>query len=101
MAAMDETDRKLISLLRANARTPVATLAKSLKVSRATAQNRIDRMLARGDIGGFTIRVAEETGADRVRAIMVIAVEGERSAAVLRRLPRFPDVRAVHITHAR
>jgi DNA-binding Lrp family transcriptional regulator len=98
---MDETDRKLISLLRANARTPVAALAKALKVSRGTAQNRIDRMLKRGDIGGFTIRVAEDTAADRVRAIMAIAVEGERSGAVLRRLRGFPEVRAVHMTNGR
>ncbi|MEP6968313.1 MAG: AsnC family transcriptional regulator, partial [Pseudomonadota bacterium] len=76
---MDETDRKLIALLRANARAPVAGLAKTLKVSRGTVQNRIDRMVARGEITGFTIKVREETDAQRVRAIMAIAVEGERS----------------------
>jgi len=96
---MDETDRKLVSLLRANARTPVAALAKQLRVSRATAQNRIDRMLARGEIGGFTVRVAET--AERVRAIMAIAVEGERCGAVLRALRGFPEVRAVHMTNGR
>jgi len=96
---MDDTDRKLITLLRANARTPVATLAKALKVSRGTVQNRIDRMLARGDIGGFTIRLRDQT--NRVRAIMAVAVEGERSSAVLRALRGFPEVRAVHMTNGR
>jgi DNA-binding Lrp family transcriptional regulator len=96
---MDETDRKLVTLLRANARTPVAALAKALKVSRGTVQNRIDRMTARGDIGGFTIRVRETS--DRVRAIMAIAVEGERSRQVLRALRGFPEVRAVHMTNGR
>ena len=96
---MDETDRKLITLLRANARTPVAALASALKVSRGTVQNRIDRMLARGDIGGFTVRVPHD--ADRVRAVMAIAVEGERSGAVLRALRGFPEVRAVHMTNGR
>src|SRR5258708_20903073 len=94
MAAMDETDRKLISLLRANARTPVATLAKSLKVSRATVQNRINRMHARGDIGGFTIRVADETAPHRARAILDIPAEGRGSRPGLRRLRGFPHVRA-------
>jgi DNA-binding Lrp family transcriptional regulator len=96
---MDETDRKLITLLRANARTPVAALATVLKVSRGTVQNRIDRMLARGDIGGFTVRVRDD--AERVRAVMAIAVEGERSGAVLRALRGFPEVRAVHMTNGR
>ncbi len=98
---MDETDRKLIALLRANARAPVAGLAKTLKVSRGTVQNRIDRMVARGEITGFTIKVREETDAQRVRAIMAIAVEGERSGAVLRRLRGFPEVEAVHMTNGR
>jgi DNA-binding Lrp family transcriptional regulator len=98
---MDETDRKLIILLRANARAPIAGLAKSLKVSRGTIQNRIDRMMARGDLVGFTIKVREEARAERVRAIMAIAVEGERSGAVLRRLRGFPEVEAVHMTNGR
>jgi len=98
---VDETDRKLITLLRANARAPVAALAKTLKVSRGTVQNRIDRMIARGEIGGFTIRVREDTAAERVRAIMAIAVEGERSGAVLRRLRGFAEVEAVHMTNGR
>jgi DNA-binding Lrp family transcriptional regulator len=96
---MDETDRKLVSLLRDNARAPVAALAKSLKVSRGTVQNRIDRMLAKDQIGGFTVRVRDD--ADRVRAIMAIAVEGERSGAVLKALRAFPEVRAVHMTNGR
>ncbi len=98
---LDETDRKLIALLRANARAPVAGLAKTLKVSRGTVQNRIDRMVAQGEITGFTIKVREQTDAQRVRAIMAIAVEGERSGAVLRRLRGFPEVEAVHMTNGR
>ena len=43
---MDEIDRRLLALLRANAREPAASLAKKLKVSRGTVQNRIARMLA-------------------------------------------------------
>ena len=100
---MDETDRRLIALLRANARAPVAALAKTLKVSRGTVQNRIDRMIARGDIVGFTVKARAETEAQRVRAIMAIALEGEgeRSGAILRALRSFPQVERVHMTNGR
>jgi DNA-binding Lrp family transcriptional regulator len=100
---MDETDRKLIAMLRANARAPVAALAKTLKVSRGTVQNRIDRMMARGDIVGFTVKARAETEAERVRAIMAIAMEGERerSGAILRALRGFPQVERVHMTNGR
>ena len=91
----------MIALLRANARAPVATLAKTLKVSRGTVQNRIDRMIARGDIVGFTVKARAESEAERVRAIMAIAVEGERSGAVLRALRGFPQVERVHMTNGR
>ncbi|MEO9212754.1 MAG: AsnC family transcriptional regulator [Caulobacteraceae bacterium] len=43
---MDEIDRKLIASLRANARTPVAALAKQVRLSRGAVQNRIDRLIA-------------------------------------------------------
>ena len=98
---MDETDRKLIALLRSDGRTPAASLAKSLKISRGTVQNRIDRMISRGDLVGFTIKVRDEAEAARVRAITAIAVEGERSGAVLRALRGFPQVEAVHMTNGR
>ncbi len=55
--AMDDTDRRLIGLLRENARLPVATLARRLKVSRGTVQNRINRLAAEGAITGFTVRL--------------------------------------------
>ena len=98
---MDEIDRKLVARLRTDARTPVASLAKTLKVSRGTVQNRIDRMMARGEILGFTLKMRPEAEAGRVRAIMAIAVEGERSGAVLKALRAFPEVEAVHMTNGR
>jgi len=98
--AMDDLDRRLIALLRADARTPAAALAKRLKVSRATVQNRIARLRAAGDILGFTLRTppADE---GRVRAIMAIAVEGERTGAVLAALRGLPEIAAVHMTNGR
>lgn len=98
---MDDVDRKLLALLRVDARAPVARLAKAVNLSRGAAQNRIDRMIARGDITGFTIRANAGSDRDRVRAIMAIAVEGERSAAVLRRLRGIAAVEAVHMTNGR
>ena len=98
---MDETDRKLIALLRVDARAPVAGLAKAVHLSRGAAQNRIDRMIARGEIVGFTVRTGAGPEAQRVRAIMAIAVEGERSRAVLKALRGFPSVETVHMTNGR
>ena len=96
---MDELDRRLIALLRTDARKPAATLAKALGVSRGTVQNRIDRLTRDGAIAGFTIKTPD--AANRVRAVMTIAIEGERSQAVVRVLKGFPEVAAVHTTNGR
>ena len=98
---MDDLDHKLLALLRADSREPAASLAAKLKVSRGTVQNRIDRMQARGIIHGFTVRTRPEADAHRVRAIMSIAIEGERSAAVVRALKGFAEVAAIHSTNGR
>jgi hypothetical protein len=56
LSSMDSLDHQLLGLLRENARTPVATLATQLRVSRGTVQNRIDRLVADGVLLGFTVR---------------------------------------------
>jgi len=98
---IDDLDRRLIALLRADSRTPAANLAKALKVSRGTVQNRIERLMARGVIQGFTIRTKPELEANRVRAIMCIEIEGERAGAVVKALRGFPEVDKVHSTNGR
>ena len=98
---LDDLDRRLIALLRADSRAPAATLAKSLKVSRGTVQNRVDRLLNRGFIQGFTVKTRPDVEAHRVSAIMSIAIEGERSAAVVASLRGVPEVAAVHTTNGR
>ena len=98
---MDELDRRLLALLRADARAPAAALAAQLKVSRGTVQNRIARLQAQGVIQGFTVRTRPELETQRVRAVMSIAVEGERTAAVIRRLKGFPAVERIYTTNGR
>jgi DNA-binding Lrp family transcriptional regulator len=98
---MDELDRRLIGLLRSDGRLPAAALAKALKVSRGTVQNRIDRLRAEGAILGFTVRVAPDTEPGRVRALMTIEVEGRRAPQVLNALRDIPEVDAVHTTNGR
>src|SRR6185312_11065719 len=99
---LDDLDRRLLALLRADSRTPASALAARLKVSRGTVQNRIARMLAPGGaIQAFTVRTRPEMEAVRVRAIMCIAIEGERSGAVVKALRGFPEVDKIHTTNGR
>jgi DNA-binding Lrp family transcriptional regulator len=98
---LDDLDRRLIAALRADSRKPAAALAQALGVSRGTVQNRIDRLVSRGVIQGFTIRTRPDTDANRVRAVMSIAIEGERSKKVVNALRGFPEVDRVYTTNGR
>ena len=101
MTALDDTDRALVSLLRENARMPGAALAQALGVSRGTAQARLDRLVERGVVLGFTLRLRPDADPRRVRAVTMVAVEGERTQAVVRSLRGMPEVAAIHSTNGR
>ncbi len=96
---MDDLDRRLIGALRADGRAPLAKLAMILGVSRATVQNRLDRLIAEGAVLGFTVRMRQADNAASVRAIMMIAVVGKNTAAVVRALRGVPEVEALHTTN--
>jgi DNA-binding Lrp family transcriptional regulator len=98
---MDDTDRQLLALLRDDARMPIVTLAKQLRVARATVQNRIARMEADGTIVGYAVRLRPEAEAHRIRASMAIAVDGAQGEAVRRTLRGHPNVTALHTTNGR
>ncbi|MDC7711544.1 Lrp/AsnC family transcriptional regulator [Vogesella indigofera] len=98
---MSDTDRQLVALLRDNARMSVTELAQRLRVSRATVQNRIDKLEQSGVIIGYTVRLKPEAEGHRIRAWMNIAVEGNKAQAVLQALRGEPHVYALHSTNGR
>src|SRR5208282_3638283 len=98
---MDSTDRQLISLLRDNARMSVAAIAKALRVARGTVQNRLARLEHDGVIAGYTVRLKLPAEDQRIRALMTVAVEGNRTDEVLRALRGDRAVCARHTTNGR
>jgi DNA-binding Lrp family transcriptional regulator len=98
---MDDLDRQLIGLLRGNARLPVASLAKRLKVARGTVQNRLSKLERDGVIAGYTLRLRVSDEDRRVVALMLLAVEGNRVEDVLAALRGDPSVSALHTTNGR
>jgi len=89
-------DERLLSILREDARTSTAEIARRLGLSRTTVQSRIQRLERDGVIRGYTVRVAEEAERDRLRAHILITVGPKRSAAVVRALHQLPEVRSLH-----
>jgi DNA-binding Lrp family transcriptional regulator len=101
MTAMDEIDQQLLSLLRKDARTSVATLAAKLGVSRGTVTNRITRLEDNGTIVGYTVRLRPDAQPNEIHAWMSVAVEGNETRAVIASLLGEPGVASLHDTNGR
>ena len=98
---MDATDHQLLALLRRDARTPVATLASKLGVSRGTVSNRITKLEDAGTIVGYTVRLRPEAQPAEIRAWMSIAVEGNEMRSVIASLLGEPGAASLHDTNGR
>jgi DNA-binding Lrp family transcriptional regulator len=98
---MDALDQQLISLLRKDARTNVAALAKKLGVSRGTVTNRIARLEDSGAIVGYTVRLRPDAEPNEISAWMSVAVEGNQTRAVIASLLGEPGVAELHDTNGR
>lgn len=98
---LDDLDRRLIALLRTDARLPVAKLATDLGVTRATARARLDRLVRDGVIAGFTVLLRRDTESAGVNAVTLIEVDGRHGENVIRRLSGLPEIRALHTTNGR
>jgi DNA-binding Lrp family transcriptional regulator len=95
---MDDTDRRLIALLRHDARRSISSLAAELRLSRATVRARMARLEREGGILGYAAILRGEADLP-VRGIMLIEVEGRSADRVVASLGGFPEVVAVHTTN--
>lgn len=99
MATLDDLDRRLLAALRANGREPVASLARTLGVTRATVTARLDRLVSTGTIIGFSVKVREGRDPDSIRAISLIEVTGRSTDAAIRQLRGLPGIDTLHTTN--
>jgi DNA-binding Lrp family transcriptional regulator len=89
---VDEIDRRLISLLRANSRRAVADLAHEASISRASAYRRLRRLEDEGVIAAYTIRTDPAALGLHVAAIIMVACEQASWRTARRRLAEVPGV---------
>ncbi|WP_417458947.1 Lrp/AsnC family transcriptional regulator [Kordiimonas sp.] len=72
---MDKTDEKLLRLLTANSREATSSLARKLGLSRSTVQDRINRLVERKVISGFTVKQHEEFEGKLISAHVLLSID--------------------------
>lgn len=89
-------DEELLTALRANARAPVAALARALGLSRTTVQDRLKRLEEQGVIASYTIRLARDLAPQGIAAQVAISVEPRRQIEVARAIGKLQQVETLH-----
>lgn len=92
---LSELDRKLLALLKRNARESFVNLAKSLSTSEATVRARVKRLIDDGIIREFTIRTA---GAHLKALVEVVSDTEVHTSTIARKVASWSGVEVVYET---
>jgi DNA-binding Lrp family transcriptional regulator len=93
---LDVIDEQLLALLRQDARQPVTSLARALKLSRAAVYTRLERLQKRGPIEGYTVKFKPDYHRRMIRAHVMIKVLPKLSRATERQLAAMPALIALY-----
>ena len=96
---MDELDQGLVAALRRDGRASLSELAHDLGVTRTTVRARMARLVASGEIAGFTVLTRGDVARAPVRGLMMLQVEGRGTDRIMARLSGIPEVTAFHTTN--
>jgi DNA-binding Lrp family transcriptional regulator len=94
--SLDTLDEQLLALLREDARRPVASLARALKLSRTGVYARLNRLQKLGPIQGFTVKLKPDYDRRLIRAHVMIKVAPKLSRATERQLAVMPGLTALY-----
>lgn len=98
MKSLDEIDRKMIDILRMDGRRTAPQLATDIGIGRATAYNRLDRLVDEGVITGFSARVDHGATGQTVAALVLVNVEQGQWRDMHVQLTELPGVEWVGVT---
>ncbi len=84
-----------MGLLRANARSPTAALARELGISRPAVHERIKKLEAAGAIQGYTIVAAKPAGTT-LRAHVLVGLDPKLHDRAIAALRAFRAIRKLH-----
>ena len=93
---MNNIDKRLLSLLRMNARMSTSELARQLGTSRSTVQSRLKRLEEKKIIGGYTIQYGSDYERKLITAYVLIKVAQKLTGKVYVSLNKIPQISALY-----
>lgn len=88
---MDKVDELIIATLKDDSRVSLAQLARQVHKSRTAVELRVQRLIEKGIILGFTINVAEDDKAQQ-SAFLMLKLDGSSCHLVFPTICQYPEV---------
>jgi len=98
MEALDAIDREMIDILRRDARRSAHQIAADIGIGRATAYNRLDRLVDNKVITGFTALVDHSAVGQTIAALLLVNVEQGEWRNIHQTLAALPGVEWLGVT---
>lgn len=98
---LDRLDEDLLLLLADNARRPAADMARRLRISRATVQSRIERLVDLGIIRRFTVELGTGEAERLIEAFVLVRLTAKDSAPTINAIRRMEAVTSIHTLSGR
>ncbi|MDA5095589.1 Lrp/AsnC family transcriptional regulator [Aliiroseovarius sp. KMU-50] len=89
----DDLDRRILALLRSDARLPTAKIAAQLGVARTTVHARITKMEREGTIAGYSVVLGDANSENIVQVVILLEVQQKETARIIKRLEGYPEIR--------
>lgn len=90
---LDDLDRRILTLLRTDARLPTAKIAAQLGVARTTVHTRVTRMEKQGTIAGYSVVLRDASAEATVQVVIMLEVQQKETARIIKRLEGYPEIR--------
>ena len=92
---MDETDIKILKLLRRDSRQSLGNMADTLGISKATISRRISKMEEREIISGYSV-MTNVSKMGVMRALLLMNISGASLSRIIEDLRHFKEIEFVH-----
>ncbi|MEM4080418.1 MAG: Lrp/AsnC family transcriptional regulator, partial [Metallosphaera sp.] len=89
---LDNVDKKILSILQKDARTPFSRLAKMLDLSESTIHMRVKRLVKEGVIKNFGIEIDLDRIGINVLAFILIKAEPKKYEDILKKLVEMDEI---------
>ncbi len=95
---LDETDRKILTILQKNSRTPLREISKEVGLAESTVYERIKKLKERGIIQKFTVVLDPEALGFSIMAFVLIKSKAGMYTNVANELSKYPQIVEIYET---